>query len=146
VRDLDCLAYLVSVRLKSRLIETSVDAVGIVAASGGGRLLSGIEGVFGARAAVGTAASTTAEFTAVTNPNKLAHVFGRTSHNLGTLIEEFGGQRGAFFAVQRAIDKRVATSGVTGLFEEVVRVGGHTVTVRGRVIDGTAHIGTFFIP
>jgi hypothetical protein len=33
-----------------------------------------------------------------------------------------------------------------GVFETTVEVGGHTVGVSGRVIDGTARIGSFWLP
>jgi RHS repeat-associated protein len=146
VRDLDCLAYMISVRLKSRLVETAADAVGIAVAGGGGRLVAGLEGMVGGRAAAAGAEAAAAGTSAVANANKLGHIFGKAAHNLGALVEEFGGQQGAFSAVQGAIDQQVAKAGIRGVFEEIVRVGSQTVTVRGRVIDGVAKIGTFFVP
>ena len=44
------------------------------------------------------------------------------------------------------MNELAASKGITGTFEQVVRVAGQDVTVRGRVIDGVARIGTFFIP
>jgi RHS repeat-associated protein len=79
------------------------------------------------------------------DPNKLNHIFGKATHNLGPLLEEFGGsQQAAFNAVQSAA--QAAAGGLKGVFEIVVSVGGKLVTVRGRIIDGIARIGSFWIP
>lgn len=80
--------------------------------------------------------------------NRLHHIFTnpRHQHNLQGVVGEFGSQLNAFNAMQRAINSRVARQGITGVFEEVVTVGSHQVTIRGRVIDGVARISTAFIP
>ena len=78
--------------------------------------------------------------------NTLNHIFGRSSHNLGPVVGEFGSQLNAFNAMQSSVNARVASAGITGIFEETVTVGSFQVTVRGRVMDGVARISTAFIP
>ncbi len=82
----------------------------------------------------------------VENANKLNHLFGKVGHNLGSLVDEFGGQANAASAMQSAIQAHVSSNNLVGAFEQVVRVGSQYVTIRGRVIDGVARIGTAFIP
>jgi hypothetical protein len=80
------------------------------------------------------------------DPNKLHHIFGKSGHGLGSLVEKFGSQEATFSAVQEATQAVVKGKGISGVFETTVSVGGHNVVVRGRVMDGIARIGTFFIP
>lgn len=80
------------------------------------------------------------------DPNKLNHIFGDVRHNLGPIVRVFGTQEAAFTAVESATQVAVEAQGVTGIFETTVTVAGENVVVRGRVIDGVARIGTFFIP
>lgn len=78
---------------------------------------------------------------------KLKHFFDDAQHKLGPLVEEFGSRANAGSAMQSAIQAKVASQGITGAFHDVVvRVGSMDVTMRGRVIDGVARIGTAFIP
>ena len=80
------------------------------------------------------------------DPNKLHHIFGKPQHNLGQLLNQFGGnQQAAYQAVQNAAQAAVQQQGIAGVFEIVVNVGGVNVTVRGNVINGVVHIGTFFV-
>jgi LysM repeat protein len=78
--------------------------------------------------------------------NKLHHLFGRGGHNLEGLVSEFGSQEEAFRAIKRSVQEKVDAEGISGVFEEVVDVGSHRITVRGKVIDGEARIGTAFKP
>jgi RHS repeat-associated protein len=80
------------------------------------------------------------------DPNKLNHIFGEAEHNLGNLVSEFGSEESAFNAVQRAAETVVKSKGLQGVFEETVRVGTETVTVRGAVVNGVVKIGTAFKP
>jgi hypothetical protein len=82
----------------------------------------------------------------VVDANKLNHIFGKAAHNLGPLVEKFGSQEATFNAVQSATQTAVKSGGITGVFETTVNVAGQNVVVRGNVIEGTARIGTFFIP
>lgn len=79
----------------------------------------------------------------VADANKLHHIFSDPDHNLGELVEHFGSEKATFNAVQRATQAGV--KGLSDVFETTVKVAGQSVTVRGRVIDGIARIGTFFI-
>jgi hypothetical protein len=80
------------------------------------------------------------------DPNKLNHIFGKPQHNLGSLLNQFGGnQQAAYEAVQNAAQAAVQQQGITGVFEIVVNVGGVNVTVRGNIINGVCRIGTFFV-
>jgi RHS repeat-associated protein len=79
------------------------------------------------------------------DPNKLNHIFGKAQHNLSALEAAFGGSRqAAYEALQRATQAAVNSQRLTGVFEVVVRVGGSDVTVRGKVVDGVARIGTAY--
>jgi RHS repeat-associated protein len=81
------------------------------------------------------------------DPNKLNHIFGKQQHGLGNFLKQFGGdQTKAFNAIQQAIQQHVTSKGITGVFEQVVNVGGTSIIVRGNVIDGIVKIGTAFIP
>jgi RHS repeat-associated protein len=80
------------------------------------------------------------------DPNKLNHIFGNAEHGVDGLVDTFGSQENAYNAIQQATQGLVDQQGVTGVFEEVVNVGGQDVTVRGVVIDGVVRIGTAFIP
>jgi hypothetical protein len=81
------------------------------------------------------------------DPNKLRHIFGQAKHKLGPLLAKFGGsQEAAFKAVESATQAAARNQGLSGIFTTTVEVGGQNVVVKGRVIDGTAHIGSFWIP
>lgn len=82
------------------------------------------------------------------NPNKLNHIF-RPGHNLGSLVDKFGSQEKAYWAVWDAFQKAVAAGGYAEgkIIEEVtVNIGGYTIVVSGRLLGGIAEIGTFYIP
>jgi hypothetical protein len=84
---------------------------------------------------------------AVADPNKLHHIFGEPKHNLGPLLNQFGGnQQAAFEAVQNAAQAAIQQQGITGKYKIVVNVAGLDVTVKGTVMNGVARIGTFYIP
>ncbi len=57
-----------------------------------------------------------------------------------------GSQEATFRAVEAATQKAVGPQGLKGVFETTVDVGGHTVGVSGRVMDGTARVGSFWLP
>lgn len=81
------------------------------------------------------------------DPNKLHHIFEQEKHKLAPLLEAFGGSREATFrAVESATQNAVRSQGLSGVFTTIVQVAGHTVGVRGRVIGGVAHVGSFWIP
>ena len=79
--------------------------------------------------------------------NKLHHIFDKAQHNLGGLLSDFGGDMSkAFSAIQQAANNMAKSKGISGVFEEVVQVGNHSVTVRGFASDGVTKIGTVFKP
>ena len=90
-------------------------------------------------------AATAGEAVAV-DANKLVHIFGNARQDLGPLTLIFGSQEVVFAAVQSAAQSAVRSQSLSGVFETTVNVAGQNVVVRGKVIDGVARIGTFFIP
>jgi RHS repeat-associated protein len=79
------------------------------------------------------------------DPNKFHHLFDKAEHNLGPLVERVGSREAVYSAVQSAAQELATRQGLTGVIETTVAVAGQTVVVRGKVIDGIIHIGTFFI-
>ena len=84
-----------------------------------------------------------------TNSNKLNHIFGKQEHNLNSFASELGSQEDAFATIQSSVQEQVNVKGIQGVFEIDVPIAtGNSsalVTVRGRVINGVAKIGTAFI-
>lgn len=76
--------------------------------------------------------------------NKAHHIFDVAKHKLDSVVEASGGKAEAFQALQKATSE--ATQGLSGQFKTVVQVAGHNVTVEGAVVNGTARIGTAYIP
>jgi hypothetical protein len=80
---------------------------------------------------------------AVKDPNKLLHLFPN-KHNLGSLVNQLGGQENTIREVLKAANGQLP---VNGIFKDiVVNVGGQAVYIRGSVINGIIRIGTMFIP
>lgn len=79
--------------------------------------------------------------------NKLNHIFGKSEHNLEEFLQGYeGNQVRAYNALENATQEYVERNGIKGIFEESIDVNGTRITVRGNVVDGTAKIGTAFIP
>jgi hypothetical protein len=76
------------------------------------------------------------------NANKLNHIFGNPAHGLDGLVKQFGSEQAAYQAIQQATEVTVKAQRITGLFRTKVRVGPETITVKGKVINGTVKIGT----
>ena len=76
--------------------------------------------------------------------NKIHHIFGNASHNLSSLVQQYGSQAAAYAALEKATTALVTAKGLAGQFQEVVNVGGASVTVRGAVVNGVVKIGTAF--
>jgi hypothetical protein len=109
-----------------------------LAGFGAGRLIGAARAGLRARQAT-RAARASADF---------SHIFGQSRHNLGEVVSAFGSEESAFTALQRGV-QGLANAGdlaadTRGVFEAVVNVRGFDVTVRGRLIDDVAHIGTAF--
>ncbi|MFT9078673.1 hypothetical protein [Ethanoligenens sp.] len=84
----------------------------------------------------------------VADANKLNHIFGKSEHNLDSLLGKYSGnETKAFNALETATQKYVGANNITGNFKDItVNVNGINVTVRGTVINGQVKIGTAFIP
>ncbi len=82
--------------------------------------------------------------------NQANHIFGSKNlakHRLGGVLDAFGGdQVAALRSIESSAQKLAASGAIEGVFRAVVRVGEHSVTVKGRVIDGVVNVGSAFIP
>ena len=82
--------------------------------------------------------------------NTANHIFGPkslTKHNLGPVLEAFGGDKvAATYALQNAAQALANRGAIKGVFDTTVQVAGHNVTIRGAVIEGIANLRTAFIP
>jgi RHS repeat-associated protein len=82
--------------------------------------------------------------------NQANHVFGAKSigrHKLDSVLNAFQGNKIAAFNALEGAAQQLANQGmIKGVFQTVVQVGGHDVTVRGAVVNGTARVATAFIP
>ena len=94
----------------------------------------------------GFAALANAKTLAAVDQNKLKHIFGKSEHNLNSLVSHFGSEEKAFVAMQEATGTAVRSQGIKSVFELPVKIGVDTVTVRGTVVDDAVKIGTAFIP
>ncbi|AWG24402.1 hypothetical protein FK004_03720 [Flavobacterium kingsejongi] len=75
--------------------------------------------------------------------NKLEHLFP-AKHNLGSLVNQLGGQENTVRAVLNSANGKLPAN---GLFKDVpVIVSGQTVYLRGNVVNGVPRLGTMFIP
>ena len=82
-----------------------------------------------------------------TDVNKLNHIFGQAKHNMGPLLESFGGnQAKAFNALETAAKTVVTQKGLTGVFKETVSIYGHDVTVTGNVMGKVTKLSNAYIP
>ena len=82
--------------------------------------------------------------------NDYNHIFGNPAHNLDGFVGYYGGnQAAAYAAVSVAAQAYVTSHQITGIinaFNQItLNVSGFNITVRGNVINGRLHIGTFFI-
>jgi RHS repeat-associated protein len=79
------------------------------------------------------------------DPNKINHIFNQSEHKLESLVSQFGSKEAAFAALQKGAQSVVSSKGITnGGFEITLKFGAEDITVRGKVIDGIAKIGTAF--
>jgi hypothetical protein len=82
--------------------------------------------------------------------NKLRHLFGNADHNLDRLVRRYGSEAAAgqaiLDAIQEAYDRGDLIVDALGNYRQVFCVGGYSVTVRGRVVNGIARIGSAWIP
>jgi len=79
------------------------------------------------------------------DPNKLHHIFGKASHNLDPLVQKIGPPETVYRAVESATQTAVQSQSLSEVFTTTIKVAGQDVVVRGRVIEGVAKIGSFWI-
>jgi hypothetical protein len=84
------------------------------------------------------------------DPNRRRHIFGEPRHNLEPLVRQYGGEEATGQAIENAVndafDGGHLITDDKGVYEQVFDIGGNSVTVSGRVIDGMVHVGTAWIP
>jgi hypothetical protein len=80
------------------------------------------------------------------DPNRRRHIFGEPRHNLAPLVRLYGNEEAAGEAIENAVNAAFDAGDLAtdrdGLFKQVFDIGGISVTLSGRVIDGTVHIAT----
>jgi hypothetical protein len=120
---------------------------GAVAVANVGVVLEGAGALVSAARISKTANVAKNEVKYIVDENKLNHIFGKTEHNLNQFVERFAGDRSqAYSAIHVATQEYIGVNRISGVFEEVINIGGTNITVRGNVIDGVVRIGTAFIP
>lgn len=84
------------------------------------------------------------------DPNRRNHIFGEPKHNLDTLVRQYGSEETAGRAIVEAVNATFERGNLTvddnGRYQQVFDVGGNSVTVSGRIIDGAVRVGTAWIP
>lgn len=79
-------------------------------------------------------------------PNNLVHVFGNRGHGLGPLVANFGGQEQLTAKVVEELGALgPLKTDANGLFRVLVEIAGQVVEVTGKVVDGVARVGTFYV-
>jgi hypothetical protein len=81
--------------------------------------------------------------------NKLHHIFGNPDHNLDALVDQFGNREVALSAIVEAVDREYRAGSLIcdalGRYRQVLEVGGHLVTVGGRIVDSDVRVGSAWI-
>jgi hypothetical protein len=84
------------------------------------------------------------------DPNKLHHVFGNPNHNLEPLVQNYGSKETAFRAMLDEVNKThqdgKLVADACNHYKQEFDVGGYSVIVEGRIVNGDACIGTAWIP
>ena len=83
------------------------------------------------------------------DPNRRHHIFDEPRHNLGPFVRQYGSAEAAGRAIENAVNDALESGSLVidgdGLYKQVFEIGGNSVTVSGRVIDGRVHVGTAWI-
>ena len=82
--------------------------------------------------------------------NDYHHIFDNPQHNLAPFLNSYGGNQAAAYGAVLSAGQSYVTaaciSGVINAYNQItVSVNGFNITIRGNVINGRLHIGTFFI-
>lgn len=70
----------------------------------------------------------------------MTHIFDDPTHDLGSLVTQYGSNEAAFAAVDAAAQQ---LAGQPGVVTKWIYVGGTPVWVRGVTVNGSFRIGTF---
>jgi RHS repeat-associated protein len=80
------------------------------------------------------------------SPNKLNHIFDGEGHGLENLVANFGGEQQLTVKVVEQLGALgPLPTNSNGIFKVVVEIAGQVVTVTGKVVDGVARVGTFYV-
>jgi len=83
------------------------------------------------------------------DPNKRRHIFGEPRHRLDRLVRLYGSEAAAAEAIGSRIEAAFKNGELifdsNGLFRQVFDIGGISVTVSGRVIEGIPRVGTAWV-
>ena len=81
--------------------------------------------------------------------NKLHHIFGNPDHNLDALVDQFGNREVALSAIVEAVDREYRAGRLIcdalGRYRQALEVGGHLVTVGGKIVNGVVRVGSAWI-
>ncbi|HXO42129.1 MAG TPA: hypothetical protein VN999_11800, partial [Thermoanaerobaculia bacterium] len=78
--------------------------------------------------------------------NKLNHIFNGEGHGLENLVANFGGEQQLTVKVVEQLGALgPLPTNSNGIFKVVVQIAGEVVTVTGKVVDGVARVGTFYV-
>lgn len=82
--------------------------------------------------------------------NDYHQIFDNPQHNLAPFLNSYGGNQAAAYGAVLSAGQSYVTaaciSGVINAYNQItVSVNGFNITIRGNVINGRLHIGTFFI-
>ena len=84
------------------------------------------------------------------DPNRRRHVFGEPKHNLDRLVRQSGSEEAAAQAISDAVNAAFRSGDLIvdrdGRYRQVFDIGGISVTVSGRIVNGVVRVGTAFVP
>lgn len=83
------------------------------------------------------------------DPNKLHHIFGNPDHDLDALLGHYGSEEAAGQAIVEAVNQAHRDGALVldarRRYRQVIEVGGYSVTVDGRIVNGIARVGSAWI-
>jgi hypothetical protein len=82
--------------------------------------------------------------------NRRRHIFGDPRHNLDGFVRQYGSEEAAGQAIEDAVHAAFESGDLViddaGLYKQAFDLGGYSITVSGRVVDGEARVSTAWIP
>jgi hypothetical protein len=79
---------------------------------------------------------------ALSDPNKMNHLFGKAQHGFDPLVNKFGSQEGLVEQMYRGLQGEIPS---TGRFTVERTIGGETVHIDGATVDGIPRISTAWV-